>query len=152
MLKSMNENQAAVYTRSRIMDFLHRLPDVPGDPTEVCPAPNFEHPERVPRVHYYTPPFHPHHMHIYKRFQEMRCTEPHAEFHRHKAWLTLQYSADGKVSMYVGIEDEEHAYRIHKHMLWLRDKWLGCEVGLFYYVMGQEDDGREADRVEDVEV
>lgn len=45
--------------------------------------------------------------------------------------------------MYVGIEDEEHANRIHKHMLWLRDKWLGLEVQLFYYFMEYEDDGRE---------
>ncbi|KAG9566984.1 hypothetical protein KCU71_g2977, partial [Aureobasidium melanogenum] len=151
-LKPMDGDQAAFNTHSRIMDFLHKLPDIPGDPAETLPAPDFEDPEREPQVHYYTPPVHPHHKHIYDRFQEMRCTEPHAEFHRHKAWLTLQYSTDEKVGMYVGVEDREHAFRIHKHMLWLRDKWLGYEVGLFYYFMEYEDDGREADAPEDVEV
>ncbi|KAG9655105.1 hypothetical protein KCU95_g12367, partial [Aureobasidium melanogenum] len=151
-LKPMDENQATIYTHSRIMNFLHKLPDIPANPTEAIPAPDFEHPERKPQVHYYTPPVHPHHKHIYDRFQEMRCTEPHAEFHRHKAWLTLQYSTDEKVGMYVGVEDKEHAYRIHKHMLWLRDKWLGYEVGLFYYFMVYEDDSREAKEAEEVEV
>ncbi|KAK6008304.1 hypothetical protein QM012_000207 [Aureobasidium pullulans] len=144
-LKPMDKDQAALHTHSRILTFLHQLPDIPVDPTDDIPTPIFELPETKPQVHYYIPPFHPHHMHIYKRFQEMRCTEPHAEFHRHKAWVTLQYSVDGKVGMYVGVEDEEHAYRIHQPMRWLRDKWLGYEVNLVYYIVEYEDDGEQVE-------
>ncbi|KAH0354372.1 hypothetical protein KCU81_g1392, partial [Aureobasidium melanogenum] len=153
-LKPMDEDQAALYTHSRIIHFLHNLPDPPTDPTgEILPTPDFKYAESEPQVHYYTPPIHPHHKHICDRFEEMRRTEPHAEFHRHKAWLTLEYGKDGKVGMYVGVEDEAHADRIHKHMLWLRDKWLGYEVGLFYhYIEYEDDDDREADAAEDVEL
>lgn len=149
----MDENQAALYTHSRIMHFLHNLPNIPTDPTgKPLPTPDFKNAKTEPQVYYYTPPIHPHHKHIYNRFEEMRRTEPHAEFHHHQAWLTLEYGKDGKVGMYVGVEDEEHADRIHKHMLWLRDKWLGYEVGLFYYFLEYEEDGREEDKAEDVEV
>ncbi|KAH0371592.1 hypothetical protein KCU65_g1781, partial [Aureobasidium melanogenum] len=152
-LQPMDENQAAFHTHSRIIHFLHNLPDPPTDPTGApLPSKNFEPAESKSQIHYYVPPIHPHHKHIFHRFSEMRKTEPHAEFHRHKAWLTLEYGKDGKVGLYVGVEDEEHADRIHKHMLWLRDKWLGYEVGLFYHFVEYEDDGREDEEDGDVEV
>lgn len=149
-LKPKDEDQATLYTHARIVHFLRGLPDVPTDPTGgIIPTPDFK--DSKSQVHYYTPPFQPHHMHIFNRFQEMQRTEPHAEFHLHKARLSLEYSEDEKVGMHVGVEDEEHGYRIHKHMRWLRDKWLGYEVDLLYYVMEYEDDGKEPDRGQDME-
>ena len=47
--------------------------------------------------------------------------------------------------MFVGVDDQEHGFRIHRHMVWLRDKWLG-KVGLFYHVMEYED-GEEGKKV-----
>jgi hypothetical protein len=159
-LPPKDSNQAAVYKFTRIKKFLHRLPD----PEDLCNI--FAHPypdtrtEEPQPYHYETdslpssptqrlskakPKAKPHHhiplassdMHLWQRFQKMQCEEKYAEFHRHRAWLTLQYAEDGKVAMFVGVDDQEHGFRIHRHMVWLRDKWLG-KVGLFYHVMEYE--------------
>jgi len=81
-------------------------------------------------------PLLPHDMHLWYRFQTMQSEETYAQFWRHKAWLTLQYDSDKRVALFVGVNTREHAVMIHKHMLWLRDKWLGMGCGLFYHVMG----------------
>lgn len=91
----------------------------------------------------YHTPLCPQDMHLYHRFQLMQSAEPYAEFWRHRAWLTLQYDKDQKVALFVGVDTKEHAIEIHRHMLWLRDKWLGRGCGLFYHVMGFEDDEEE---------
>lgn len=86
-------------------------------------------------------------MHLYHRFQVMLSSEKYADFWRHRACLTLQYDKDKRVALFVGVHTQAHAVEIHGHMLWLRNKWFGLGVGLFYHVMGSEDgeDGKEKD-------
>ena len=93
-------------------------------------------PHANPQPHH--TPLAPQDMHLWYRFQTMRSEETYAQFWRHKAWLTLQYDSDQRVALFVGVDTKEHAVMIHKHMLWLRDKWLGMGCGLFYHVMGFE--------------
>jgi hypothetical protein len=162
-LSPPNSNQAAVYKFIRIKEFIHRLPD----PKDLCNVSSHPYPDiwasesqthhseddstpssptqrlskakptTKTKTHHHTP-LSPSDMHLWHRFQKMQYEEKHAEFHRHRAWLTLQYDKDGKVAMFVGVDDKEHGFRIHRHMVWLRDKWLG-KVGLFYHVMEYED-------------
>ncbi|KAH0288189.1 hypothetical protein M436DRAFT_82763 [Aureobasidium namibiae CBS 147.97] len=91
-------------------------------------------PRAIPQPHHI--PLLSQDMHLYHRFQTMQSEEVYAQFWRHKAWLTLSYDKDEKVALFVGVDTKEHAVMIHKHMLWLRDKWLGLGCGLFYHVMG----------------
>ena len=95
-------------------------------------------PQARPQPHH--TPLAPRDMHLWYRFQTMQSEETYAQFWRHKAWLTLQYDSNKRVALFVGVDTKEHAVKIHKHMLWLRDKWLGTRCGLFYHVMGFEDD------------
>lgn len=91
----------------------------------------------IPSRRHHTPLF-PQDMHLWYRFQNMQAEEPYAEFWRHRASLTLRYDKDQKVALFVGVDTKEHARKIHGHMLWLRDKWLGTGTGLFYHVLGFE--------------
>ncbi|CAD0109743.1 unnamed protein product [Aureobasidium uvarum] len=149
MLEPTNKMHTAAYNHNRIKNFINQLP-APDTSPEHDESPDAIHypdlttlaKETEGQTHYYTPPFHPHHMHIYNRFQEMRREEPWAEFHTHNAWLSLEYSENGNVCMYVGVGDMQHHDGITKHMIWLRDKWLGVEVGISYYLMEYEDDGQ----------
>ncbi|CAD0086645.1 unnamed protein product [Aureobasidium vineae] len=157
MLEPTNKIQTAAYYYNRIKDFINQLP-APGTSIEHDENSDaIQHPdlttlakETEGQTHYYMPPFHLQHMHIYHRFQKMRREEPWAEFHTHNAWLSLHYSEHGEVCMYAGVENVEHCDKINKHMTWLRDKWLGIEVGLVYYLMEYEDDGQVDKREVDV--
>jgi hypothetical protein len=160
-LSPKDSNQAAVYKHTRIIEWIHRLPD----PEDACNDPVYPYPDtratepqsqhyeamlpspttpnldlgaRRPQTHYNTP-LSRCDMHIWHRFQKMRRHDRYAQFPRHKAWLTLQYVEDEKVALFVGIENEEHGLRIHRQMVWLRDKWLGVEVGLSYHIVEYED-------------
>jgi hypothetical protein len=168
-LSPKDENEAAVYKHTRIIEWIHRLPDPEDacndpvypyldtqatesqpqhyvDKLPTCPTSNIAKAEKEGKAqtHHYIP-LSPYDMHIWRRFQKMRRQDVYAQFHRHGAWLTLQYAEDGKVAMFVGIDDEEHGSRIHRQMVWLRDKWLGVEVGLSYHVVEYEerDEGKE---------
>jgi hypothetical protein len=74
----------------------------------------------------------------------MLYEEGYAQFHRHKAWLSLQYSEHHgqKVTLFVGVDNFEHGFKIHRQMVWLRDKWLGLEVKLLYHVVQYDVDGK----------
>jgi hypothetical protein len=162
-LSSEHTTQADIYKQTSIMEWIHRLPDPEdacndpvypyldtpatesqpqhyADKLPTCPTSNISNAEKEGKAqtHYHTP-LSPCDMHIWRRFHKMRWQDEYAQFHRHGAWLTLQYAEDKRVAMSVGIDDEEHGLRIHRQMVWLRDKWLGVEVGLSYYVMEYEE-------------
>jgi hypothetical protein len=162
-LSPKDENEAAVYKHTRIIEWIHRLPDPEdacnepvypyldtqatesqpqhyADKLPTCPTSNISKAEKEGKAqtHYHTP-LSSRDMHIWRRFQNMRRQDVYAQFHRHGAWLTLQYAEDEKVAMFVGIENEEYGLRIHRQMIWLRDKWLGVDVGLSYHVMEYEE-------------
>jgi hypothetical protein len=168
-LSSEHKNQTDVYRHTRIIEWIHRLPDPEdacndpvypyldtqatesqpqhyADKLPTCPTSNISKAEKEGKAqtHHYTP-LSPCDMHILHRFQKMRREDVYAQFHRHEAWLTLQYAEDGQVVMSVGIGNEEHGLRIHRQMVWLSDKWLGVEVGLSYHIMEYEerDEGKE---------
>ena len=68
--------------------------------------------------------------------------EEYAQFSSHQAWLSLQYcEVHNNVALFVGVDNFEHGVKIHRQMVWLRDKWLGVEVELLWHVVHYQDDG-----------
>jgi hypothetical protein len=80
--------------------------------------------------------------HYYRRFDEMIKEEPSASYPGLRAWLSLEHEEDDLITLFVGISDKEDADKIHNHILWLRDKWLGYLVAVRYHVMDYEDDAQ----------
>jgi hypothetical protein len=162
-LSPKDKNQAAVSKHNRVKEFLHRLLD-PEDSSNAPPYPDSNtQTAKLPKQWYQDPtmisrtlhtirdqlrthhtPLLPSDMHLWHRYQKMLYEEEYAQFHRHKAWLSLQYSEyhGQKVTLFVGMDNFEHGFKIHKQMVSLRDKWLGVEVGLSWHVVHYQDDGK----------
>jgi hypothetical protein len=159
-LSPKDKNQTAVAKHTRIKEFLYRLPD----PEDTCNEPPYPDPTaKLPKQWYQDPTtishtlhtirdqlrehntsFLPSDMHLWHRYQKMLKEEEYAQFCRHKAWLSLQYSEHHgqKVTLFVGVDNFEHRFEIHRQMVWLRDKWLGVEVELSWHVVHYGDNGK----------
>jgi hypothetical protein len=161
-LSPKDKNEAAVSKYTRVKEFLHRLPD----PEDACNEGPYSYPDlsaaKLPKQWYQDPtmisrtlhtirdqlrehntPLLPSDMHLWHRYQKMLQEEEYAQFSNHKAWLSLQYSeTHQKVALLVGVDNFEHGFKIYRQMVWLRDKWLGVEVGLSWHVVQYGNDGK----------
>ncbi|THW25636.1 hypothetical protein D6D23_04195 [Aureobasidium pullulans] len=156
-LNTITYKDNATTTLNRISQYLERLPHVQS-PSDPCLGRDFatENKENEP-PHYYTPPRDPCASNTYLRFQEMKLKEPEARFSTHQAWLTLDFSQGNPVFM-VGVDDTQHAEKIHKQITWLRDKWIGTTIPIRYHIMEYDDEpivppprtGRQVMREEDL--
>lgn len=46
------------------------------------------------------------------------------------------------MALFVGVDNFKYGFKVHRQMVWLRDKWLGMEVGLSWHVVHYGDDGK----------